>query len=503
MKDDAMTDTQGGEGYFCPPAWLGLIKQLVHMAQFSGGLQVLDGVRGAGKTVIAQQLANALGAEVSFGVLALPAGLQSSQVFDCLLTSLGVSVREGQSVGESIIALRQLDSTLKVEQLRKVLIIDDAHNFDDQALAALASVFQGSNETEIGLSVIFIAEPGLAQRLDALNLVDIEVRDSEIPGFSLQEAKDLVTAEFARSYPDRTFSLEEELVVAIWNESGGRPGDMLQMSKVAWLERDDVAPSPRMKIPVWHVLALLLLLAVLILGYLSNTGDDVERLAEGVSLESVSVGSSLGASGFVAGESSYSLSNASTAIGLVESSVMAITGKDLDAFGVASSAAAVPAESSLVASSQSVVEIPEEKTVVLGTPVAKVPAVALGSAKPAIAPVARPARKAPSLDGLNEDEAFLMGRPSQGYVLQVLAAKSRKSLEGFVVKQVNSNNIRIYRSLRSGKSWYVAVEGFYADKGSALAAMSNLPKEQLQAGPWPKSIAAVKLEIAAFKQQKP
>ena len=94
-----------------------------------------------------------------------------------------------------------------------------------------------------------------------------------------------------------------------------------------------------------------------------------------------------------------------------------------------------------------------------------------------------------------------MNMADKGFVLQVLAANSRKSLEDFVVGQANRANLRIYRSLRAGKSWYVVVEGFYADKDSALAAMSNLPNSQLKAGPWPKSIVAVKLEIAAFKQQ--
>lgn len=112
-------------------------------------------------------------------------------------------------------------------------------------------------------------------------------------------------------------------------------------------------------------------------------------------------------------------------------------------------------------------------------------------------------RPKPELEGLTSDESALMAMAPGGYVLQVSAAKSLSALREFVEAQPNKATLRIYRSLRSGKSWFVVVEGFYADKDSALAAMSNLPSVQLKAGPWPKSMSAVKLEIAAYKQQAP
>ncbi len=129
--------------------------------------------------------------------------------------------------------------------------------------------------------------------------------------------------------------------------------------------------------------------------------------------------------------------------------------------------------------------------------------------KPQPAPMAKAAksvgiaRAKPAIEGLTPDESALMAMATSGYVLQVSAAKSLPALEEFVRIQSNRVSLRIYRSLRSGKSWFVVVEGFYADKDSALAAMSNLPSGQLKAGPWPKSMAAVRLEIAAYKQQTP
>ncbi len=228
----------GGASFVNPPTWQGVMRQLLHLAQFSGGLQVVDGVVGAGKTVFAHRMASGLPEDVSCGVLALPSGLPTSQVFDCLLTSLGLDVKDGQSVGQSIIALRHYDSTLKREQLRKILIIDDAHNFDDQALAALASVFQGGVDTEVGLALVFIGEPGAAQRLDGLNLVDVEVRDCVLPAFSLSDATELLAEEFACTHSEQAFPFDDEMVCALWHESAGLPGELLRLAQAAWREVD-------------------------------------------------------------------------------------------------------------------------------------------------------------------------------------------------------------------------------------------------------------------------
>ncbi len=525
MVDGIETASFESGHYFCPPAWLGLIKQLVHLAQFSGGLQVLDGERGAGKTVIAQQLAEALGNEVSCGVLALPAGLPATQIFDCLLAALGINAGYNLSVGQSIVALREFDAGLKLEQLRKVLIIDDAHHFDDQVLAALASVFQGNNETETGLALIFIAEPGLAQRLDRLNLVDVEVRDSRIPTLSLKETKAFVMAKFAAMHPDIEFPLDDELVVAIWGEGGGRPGEILQMAQAAWLEGDDAVPLWHKRIPVWHVFALVFLLVVLFLGYISNTGERQSQEDEPLEPQSRTVEMTVSRSTLPAIDESHqpSYQFSSLSDDATQSSQVALTDEDLETFAGASTAPS-PAtrhpDKAPITLAPNAVTPPAPKPASLAqatTPVkapqpvnsAKVlnsakilnPSKVPSPAKVAASPQAVP--KVPVPEGLSADERFLMARPKQGYVLQVLGAGSRQSLEDFVAQQSNHKNIRIYRALRSGKSWYVAVEGFYADKDSALAAISNLPKGQLKAGPWAKPMAAVRLEITTFKQQAP
>ena len=496
----------GGVSFVNPATWQGVMRQVSHLAQFSGGLHVIDGVNGSGKTVFAHHMAASFSAEVGCGVLALPAGLPTSQVFDCLLTALEVDVREGQSIGQSIIALRQFNTQLKQSQTRKILIIDDAHHLSEQALAALASVFQGDADSEVGLAIIFLAEPGLAQRLDALNLIDVEVRDCVLPKFSVAEAKELLMAEFAAVYVDRAFPFDEEFITALWAETDGRPGPLLRLAQDAWDGRSVTEPWWR-KLPVWHIAALCFLLVALAWGVVSSEKWSTESSVN----VPAQVNTSTVSFAFNAAASQSAANSASASIQAEEviPAAAPLTQEDLDAFQHSGSEVASTNQLPQEGGNTALIQVMESSSSSLALSAPAVPsaqkaAPALVVTKPVEAKTALPAvpaPKPPALEGLSDDERALMNMADKGFVLQVLAANSRKSLEDFVVGQANRANLRIYRSLRAGKSWYVVVEGFYADKDSALAAMSNLPNSQLKAGPWPKSIVAVKLEIAAFKQQ--
>jgi DamX protein len=95
---------------------------------------------------------------------------------------------------------------------------------------------------------------------------------------------------------------------------------------------------------------------------------------------------------------------------------------------------------------------------------------------------------------------FLLAAEDDAYVLQMLAASKRPALDRFVAAQTNSEMVRIYRRVRSSDGpWYIVVIGPYSSKAEAMIARDNLPVEQKKAGPWPKSLASVKAEIEAFR----
>ena len=113
-----------------------------------------------------------------------------------------------------------------------------------------------------------------------------------------------------------------------------------------------------------------------------------------------------------------------------------------------------------------------------------------------------------TIGGLSSVDAFidasevrLLAMNPNAFALQVLAAKPDTPLREYLQTQSNISRLMMYRGLRKGKKWYVVVEGNYSSKDAAIAAIGNLPPEQVRAGPWPKQLKAIQLEILASRQQ--
>ena len=81
----------------------------------------------------------------------------------------------------------------------------------------------------------------------------------------------------------------------------------------------------------------------------------------------------------------------------------------------------------------------------------------------------------------------------------MLAASQIESLQNYVARQKNKEQLYIYQGLRKGKRWYMVVLAPYASKNEAASAIKSLPEKQVKAGPWPKKISSVQSEIKALK----
>ena len=95
-------------------------------------------------------------------------------------------------------------------------------------------------------------------------------------------------------------------------------------------------------------------------------------------------------------------------------------------------------------------------------------------------------------------ENVLLGFNANAYVLQLMAAGAEKPLMDYIDEQSNKKNLRLYRGVRNGRSWYIIVEGYYVDRNDALAGISKLPNAQRANRPWPKKVASVQQEIKAY-----
>ena len=145
-----------------------LLEQVAHAAQFTGGIQVVEGPHASGKSTLAKQLCDKhLSHAALLGFIHISAGLDVHSVLLASAQALGLPAKEAHLPGELMASLRSLAQSLQVQSQVSVLVIDDAHRLDQQALGALVSLLQGGGESVFGLHLVLWSEPGLVERRDA------------------------------------------------------------------------------------------------------------------------------------------------------------------------------------------------------------------------------------------------------------------------------------------------------------------------------------------------
>ena len=92
----------------------------------------------------------------------------------------------------------------------------------------------------------------------------------------------------------------------------------------------------------------------------------------------------------------------------------------------------------------------------------------------------------------------LLNSPGNHYVLQWLAANKRAPLEELKRRYPVLQQATIAQYQRSGRDWYVLLDGPYNNRGAAMAALESPPRAQMarELYPWTRSVASIlKLDL--------
>lgn len=480
-----------------PPSWQGLRQQIVYLAQFGNSIQVIHADEGGGKTSFFHHLlTTGLGSTTVGVTVAKGAGLVV--FFGDVLRELGLRPDHRATLGELAVSLRGYVQTLHKERSRAVLLVDDAHHLTDSELGALVSTLQGQADAGVGLHVVLFAEPGLAARIDALQVLDVAVHDAPLPVFSVAEMHQLLRVRQGSSGHVTT-----EQAQRIWYQSRGLPGAALEM-----FERVQPQPPAAEKImslrglPIGHIAALVVLCAVLIWAFLVRQTDEspsneaaspVFETVQPVVIPIEPVGRTAlpqaPESGQVPAEP-RGPAQASTGPDRQElpSAVPDVEDPDLQAgANLDKTSAIADAKVEDGAGAEDPEEVPPDRS---SAPVSEpVPGPA---PKPEPTPDTPPAIRQTLAE---KGAAKLLSLPGNAYVLQLMAASAEDKLAEYVAEQPNKDNLHAYKTERGGKVLYILVEGYYADKASAQAAVANLPPQQQKGGPWPKKIEQIHQEL--------
>lgn len=98
---------------------------------------------------------------------------------------------------------------------------------------------------------------------------------------------------------------------------------------------------------------------------------------------------------------------------------------------------------------------------------------------------------------LSADERALLAFPSSNYVLQLMGAESKATVDKFASGAGKGLKLYYYRTQLRGKPWFIVVTGPYADKSATQAAQTKLPEAVRKQQPWARTLANVQADIRA------
>lgn len=95
-----------------------------------------------------------------------------------------------------------------------------------------------------------------------------------------------------------------------------------------------------------------------------------------------------------------------------------------------------------------------------------------------------------------KDIAWVWSQDPQRYTLQLAAAGSEEAIQAAMRRIALAGELAVVQTQRDGKPWYALIYGSFAGRDVASAVIERLPESLRQAGPWPRSFAALHEEIS-------
>jgi len=470
-----------------------LLDQLLHLSQFSSAVLVVSGASGSGRTSFAKKYAVEVKAWATSVAYVDVAQLhQPEELFFHLAKAYGLQIEGNVNSGELLVELRQT-----VQQVPLVFVCDGAESLDDGVLSALLSLLQGLPD-QSPLRVLLTGDEALVSRLDAFEMLDVLVQDWQLDDLSKTDVAQylsfLLTSVGGR---EELFSADE--LERLWQLSDGLPGRLSLPARELLVDKaaqaaELISQSDR-SVSVWSLGAAACCAAFLVVAFLyrDDMGQQSEPEKSHVTLEpAVAVRPAVSPASPVLVKATdrppSELPQYAQNAQLGGSVALPVIAPTFIAKQVVIKQ--VITEGSLEEPASS--EVFLEHASRLAPASAGVP---VQISKSEVAAVVRPVLPTPEagdmLVDLDVTEKHLMSLDKKHFVLQVLGAGSRESVEQFVEAQVNSSELYIFVTQRNGKPWYTVVLGDYPSRTEARVAIKGLPEGQRLAGAWPRSLEEV------------
>ncbi|MYM63573.1 SPOR domain-containing protein [Pseudomaricurvus sp. HS19] len=466
------------EDAFYPGAGREALLEQADQACLSGsGVTIIAGADGSGRSLLCRQLHLILQGEARVAFLQAQLLTSTEQVLQAIAGDLQCAASPEASAGEIMAALRH---ELQQPGAPLVILIDDAHLLDDSLLGGLMSLLVDTNEGERCLHLLLFGDEDLAARLDSYAPVEVFLQDLLLSPLSIKESADYLQHKWDQAGASQSLPLSPLQLQRLWQRSGGIPGALDRLAESALTQLASEADS-RTTLPIAHLFALVALVSILLVAFFY--WDKWFESREGMETSAA------------AGPTVSPDEGARRLVAPVHVPVPAGNADGVKPVPAAEPRVAVAPYQGAAADGD--VQVPDSGSAPAplsatdGETAAAVPAVVEPEVKAEAAPKAVPVYTAA--------EQKLLAMPAEHLLLQVVAAGAKDSLQAFISRQSNREELLMYEVIRNGKPWYVVVIGSFADRNRADWHRAGLPEEQRKAGPWIRSVADVQAEISQYR----
>jgi DamX protein len=449
-----------------------LAQRAVHLLYFSGAMVLVLGASGAGKS----RLLNEIGGELSeiADVCRIEATVMTDgpQLRAQLADAIGLAADATVSPTDFLLALRN-NRPGDAEPLPVVLLIDSAHLLAIDTLAETVALVQGSGGR---LRLLMAGQGELATSWQQADVGAAEVL--HLTDLDRQETADYLHTRLQAAGAVVPIPFDSALLDELFVQSGGNIGAIHALVPQLFTPAASAKPLSRRakSLPLAHIGIIAALLATVIILVLYRGSGPSKTDAPAAAAKPAASGTD----------------QHSVPLALPRAS-----NKPAPEPAIAQ-AAPEPAET---AAGQPIpVPAPVPTSPSQPKRVEPKPAEAPKSAS-VVKPVAQESVAKPIKEPVEPayagDERELLALPATQFMLQLLGAESRATIDKFKASAGRERPLLIYHTQLRGKPWFIVTTGPYPNKAAAQAAIAKMPEVLRKQQPWPRSVANVQADIRA------
>lgn len=482
---------------------------LEHLSRYSAMLYVVEGETGSGKTAFLNEFARlqndvAIISRVKAGVL-----MSAGQLLERIYAGFPKGV-QGLTPDASFGPLLKF-ALQREEQAQTVLIlIDEAHELSGDAISMLLDMMSLANENQPTPHVVLFSNGPLQKNMDPYLQSRFEqlAHSQKLAPLTLEQTKSYLLHRVRSIGGQINLPFSDSQIKSIYEQSRGVPGAINQTA------RKMMGKNPKSKFkwsfgfPLMHMALLsAIMLGILLVAVFQTPTEKTTQQDKAIAATDVKRISSPTIAKI--DQIQAELDNNKQAFSLppipVDAQVLpARSNRNATQNNPVTNNATVAAPIALSTNKDQdstpapVVTNPQNNAIksieVKGVAIKEKEATA-PTEKVNTSPVKADRTTDPQTLNRFDKTEWLMTQNPNRYSLQLLGAYTLSAVQEFIREQGSLNDFAYFKTEHNNRDWYVVVYGLYRNRGSAIAAIEELPKDLQALTPWARTVRSIQQDI--------